>query len=184
MVLPNARENSSMNVHTSAGMSSTRSRSGGIGDWKDVQAIEQVFAKRLVPHRVLEIAVRRRDDPDVNLDRLGAAKTLDHAFLQHAEQLDLYFHRQVADLVEEERRLVSRFEAANLPRQRAGVGPTLAPEQLAFDQGSRDGGAADADHLALMTRAEVVNRLRHHFLPVPVSPSSSTVAGVGATCSI
>ena len=164
MGLPSVFENSSTNSHTSAGMSSTRSRSGGIDDGEDVEAVEQVLAKRLVLDRFFEIAVGGGDDPDVDLDRLRAAEPLDHAFLQHAEQLDLDFSRQLADLVEEERRLVGRFEAADLPRQRAGVGAALAAEQLAFDQRARNRGAAHPNHLTLMPRAELVNRSREDLL--------------------
>ena len=95
---------------------------------------------------------------------LRAAQALDDALLQHAQQLDLHLQRQFADLVEEQRRLIGGFEAADLPRQRAGVGAALAAEQLALDQRGGNRGAADADHRPLMTRAEVVNRLREHFL--------------------
>ena len=95
---------------------------------------------------------------------LRAPQAFDDALLEHAEQLDLDFHRQIADLVEEERGLVGGFEPADLPRERAGVRALLAAEQLALDERRRNGGAADADHLALTPRAQVVNRLRHDFL--------------------
>ena len=60
--------------------------------------------------------------------------------------------------------MVGGFEAADLARQRAGVGAALAAEQLALDERARDGGAADADHRPVMARTEVVDRLGEHFL--------------------
>ena len=95
---------------------------------------------------------------------LRAPQAFDHALLQHAEQLDLDFHRQIADLVEEQRGLVGGFEPADLPRERARIRALLAAEQLALDEGRRNGRAAHADHRPLMARAQVVNRLRHHLL--------------------
>ena len=81
----------------------------------------------------------RGDDPRVDADRPRAAEALDLALLEHAQQLDLDLDRQVADLVEEQRRVIGELEAPDLPRQRAGEGPLLAAEQLALDQRRRDG---------------------------------------------
>ena len=42
-------------------------------DREHVEAIEQILAKRLVADRVLEVAVRGRDDADVDLDRAACS---------------------------------------------------------------------------------------------------------------
>ncbi len=55
----------------------------------DVEPVEQVLAERALRDEPLEIAVRRRDEADVDLDRLGAAETLHLALLEHAQELDL-----------------------------------------------------------------------------------------------
>jgi len=107
-----------------------------------VEAIEQILAKGLVADGVLEVAVGGRDDADVNLDRLRAPQAFEDALLKRAEQLGLDFHRQITDLVEEERGLVGGFEPADLPAERAGERAPLAPEQLAFDERGRNGRAA------------------------------------------
>ena len=72
--------------------------------------------------------------------RIGAraAEPLDLPFLEHAQQLDLHVERQVADLVEEDRRVVGELEAADLARQRSGEGAALAAEQLALDRASAE----------------------------------------------
>jgi len=43
---------------------------GGNGDWKDVQAIEEIAAKSAVADRLRQVAVGGRDDPDVGANRL------------------------------------------------------------------------------------------------------------------
>ena len=65
---------------------------------------------------------------------LRAAQPLDLPLFEDAKQLDLHVERQVADLVEEDRRLVGQLEASDLPRQRAGERALFPAEQLAFDQ--------------------------------------------------
>ena len=107
--------------------------------------------------------MRRSDDADVERDPFRAAEALDGFLLEHTQQLHLYVERQIADLVEKQRGQVRELEAADLPRQRAGVGAPLAAEQLALNEGRRDGGAIDADHHPGAPRAELVN-LRGHEL--------------------
>jgi hypothetical protein len=46
--------------------------------------------------------VGRRDDPDIDLERLVAADALELAGLEHPQQLGLQIRVQVADLIEEE----------------------------------------------------------------------------------
>ena len=120
MRLPNAFENSSTNRHTSSGMSSTRSRSGGTANRKHIQAVVRVLAERSFGDPLFEIAVRRGDDPDVHANRLRAAEPLDRPLLQHPQQLHLHVERQVANLVEKDGRMIGHLEAPDLARQRAG----------------------------------------------------------------
>ena len=111
-------------------------------------------------------------------------EAFDDALLQDAEQLDLDFHRQLADLVEEDRGQVGGLEAADLPRERARVGAPLAAEQLALDERRRDGARSSRGSSAVCARGlSSWIACANTSLPVPVSPSSRTVAGVGATCS-
>ena len=75
--------------------------------------------------------------PDVGLDRLGAAEPLELALLQHAQQLDLRRQVDVADLVEEQRAALGQLEAPLLARFGAGERALLVAEQLRLDQASR-----------------------------------------------
>src|SRR5262249_32454736 len=50
-------------------------------DRKDVQPIEQIAAKSAGVHRRLQIAIRRRNHPNVDLDRAHASDALEFALL-------------------------------------------------------------------------------------------------------
>ena len=58
-------------------------------DGEDVEAVEQILPQRAVRDRRLHVLVGGGDQPDVDLDRLGAAEPLELALLQRAQQLDL-----------------------------------------------------------------------------------------------
>src|SRR5262249_42401213 len=122
-------------------------------------------AELVVRDALLQIAVRRRDDPDVHRHALRVPEPLDLTLLQDPEQLDLHLRRQVADLVEEDRRLVGELEAADLSGERAGIGAFLPTEQLAFHQRRRNRRAVDADHAAPPPGALFVNVRRDELLP-------------------
>jgi hypothetical protein len=109
-------------------MSFVRSRARN-RDREHVEAVEEILAEGVVGDGGLEVAIGRRDDADVDLHRLVAAEPLDGALLNHPQQLDLNLERQVADLVEEDRRSVGGLEPADLARQRPGEGATLAAER-------------------------------------------------------
>jgi hypothetical protein len=56
---------------------------------KDVEPIEQVFAKKTLRHRVGDVPIGGGDDADIEDHRLLAAHPLDFAFLENAQQLGL-----------------------------------------------------------------------------------------------
>ena len=115
--------------------------------------------------------------------RIGAraAEPLDLPLLEHAQQLDLDVRRQLADLVEKDRRAIGQLEAADLPRERAGEGAFLAAEQLALDQRRRNRRAVHAHHRPPRRALVSWIWLAKSSFPVPVSPSSRTVESVAAT---
>src|SRR2546423_11874053 len=75
-------------------------------DVDDVQAVVEVLAETSLLHHLLQIAVGRGDDADVDLDRLHAAEAHELALLDDTQQLRLRLERNVADLVEENGPLV------------------------------------------------------------------------------
>ena len=136
-------------------------------DRKDVETVVQVLPERVLGDALFQVAVCRRNDPDVDAHGLRAAEPLNLPLLEHAQQLDLRVGRQVADLVEKDRRMIRQFEPPDLPRQRAGKGALLPAEQLALDERARNRRAVDADHDATAPRTLLVNLGRDEFLSGP-----------------
>ena len=97
--------------------------------------------------------------------------------LQDAQQLDLQLGAHAGDFVEEDRAAVGRLEAAGLVVDGAGERPLDVAEQLALQQALAEGAAVDADVGAVGARAEAVDGRAISSLPVPVSPTSRTLAG-------
>ena len=68
-----------------------------------VQPIEEVLSEVALLDALLEVAVRRRDDADVQVPARGGADAADLAVLQEAKHLDLRHERELADFIEETR---------------------------------------------------------------------------------
>jgi hypothetical protein len=139
----------------------------GQHDGDDVEPVEQVLAELPRRDRLLEIAIGRRDDPHVGLDRPRAADRREFALLEDAEQPGLRLHRHVADLVEEQGAARRLLEPAGAARLRAGERAALVPEQLRLDQLARDRRHVDRDERRRPPPAELVDRARDQLLASP-----------------
>src|SRR5262249_31865400 len=128
-----------------------------------VHAEEEVLAELAARDLVAEVAVRRRDEADVEVDRLDAADAVDGPGLEHAQDLGLEPGRRLADLVEEDGAAGGDLEQAGLGRDRAREGAALVAEELALEQRLAEAGAVDGDELPAPTRARV-ERARQHLL--------------------
>src|SRR5215467_14244869 len=67
----------------------------------DVETVIEVAAEASLVYGRVEIAVRRRQQSEIDADRLRPAYTLERPVLQHPKQLGLERQRQLADLVQE-----------------------------------------------------------------------------------
>ena len=92
-----------------------------------------------------QVAVRGRDDADVDRHRLCATDAVDDALLDRAQQLRLQSHVHFRDFVEQQRAAGRFLELADAPRDRAGEGTFLVAEQFGFEEMLRDRRAVDAD---------------------------------------
>src|SRR5690606_35942553 len=124
----------------------------------------EILAEAALLDLAAQVAVRRGDDPHVDLARLLLADALERAFLDHAQELALKLERDLADLVEEEGASVRKLEAADAVAQRAGERALHVAEELALEEIARDRGAVHADQRPLATRARVVDRARDQLL--------------------
>src|SRR5439155_17571771 len=134
-------------------------------DGEDVQAVVEVFAEALLLDQASEVAVRRGDQADVDLDRPGATDTLELLLLEDPEELRLEVERDLADLVEEERAAMGHLEAADLLRDGPGERAPLVTEELTLEEPRRDGRAVDLDEGSLAAAAPVVDGACDQFLP-------------------
>jgi hypothetical protein len=153
---------------------------GGNPDGHDVQAVEEVLpeAPRLRLGR--EVAVRRRDEADV--DVLGPAADLLHvARLKRPEDLGLNREREVADLVDEQRPLVGLLEVALTRGLRAGEGALRVAEELGLRELARNRRGVEADEGLSARRECAWTAVATTSLPAPLSPVKSTVTSFGAT---
>src|SRR5947207_2618675 len=83
------------------------------GDGHRVDAKVEVLAEAAVLHRLLGVAVGRREQAEVHGDGLGAADPPHHALLEHAQELGLEVRRHLGDRVEQERALVRLLERSH-----------------------------------------------------------------------
>ena len=54
-------------------------------DGKDVEAVEKVRSEHLIAHHLIQLSIRRGNDPDIDRDLLIFADTEDTAFLQYPQ---------------------------------------------------------------------------------------------------
>ena len=71
-------------------------------DRDDLEPVVEVFPEPPLPHRPLEVAVRRGEHPDVDPDVAGAAHAAERLLLEKPEHLRLEGEPHVPDLVEED----------------------------------------------------------------------------------
>ncbi len=114
-------------------------------DGEHVEAMEQILAERALDDVLFEIAMSRGDDAHVTAHRHVVAHALEHALLEHAEQLHLHGGAHVADLVEEQRAALGDLEPALAGGDGAREGALLMAEQLALEQFGGDRSAVHRD---------------------------------------
>ncbi len=134
------------------------------GHRHDVQPVVEVLAELAALHLGGEVAVRRRDEPHVDLDGLHPAHPLELLLLEDAEELDLEGGRDVADLVEEERAAVGELEAPLLAADGAGEGALLVAEELGLEERLGEGRAVHLDEGLVGARRLLVKRLGDELL--------------------
>src|SRR5215469_893386 len=133
-------------------------------DRENVEPVEKILTKLVLPNHGSEIAMRRGNQPHVYLDRLRASETLELLLLDCPQQFRLEFQADIPDLIQKERAPVRQFKSAFSLDQSSSERPLLMTEQFAFEQ-SRGNGGAVHPHIRLLTsRAEVMDGARNQFL--------------------
>ena len=155
---------------------------GRDGDAHHVEPVPQVFAELALVHHLLQVAVGGRDHPHVHFLGPRRAHRPHFALLQKAQQLELEVQFDIADFVQEYGAAIGRFENAHAVAVRPGVGAADRRRTTRFRAAK-----ARCEPQSTGTNGCCARGLKRwtmratSSLPVPVSPSMSTVASVGAT---
>src|SRR5437867_6251294 len=131
---------------------------------KHIQSVIQVRAETPLRDMALQIAVRRRNDPNVRLNGPVAADSFKFLFLKDAQERDLHFRRQFADFIEENRSAIRRLKPPDPLLQSAGERPLFVAEQLARDEFRRQRRTTDFDQSTPASRRPPVNAVRDKLL--------------------
>src|SRR5262249_21405372 len=94
---------------------------------------------------LLQVAVGRGNEPNVDASGPDAADAFELALLQRPQEFHLHFDRDLGDLVQKKSAAVCELEPAGLGGDRAGESAALVSEQLGLHQVLGDGGAVDPD---------------------------------------
>src|ERR1051326_426567 len=128
-----------------------------------VEPEKQILPEPALRHFLLEISIRRRDQTNVNGQRLRPADALKLALLQHAQQLHLHRRAQVANLVEKKRAAISELKTTFVTLRRVCKRALLVTKQLRLDQRLRQRRTTDRDERSSSTRTLLMNRTRKHL---------------------
>jgi len=108
--------------------------------------------------------VGRSHDADVGGDALVAPHPLEHALLQHPQELDLHREGHVADLVEEQGAGLGHLEPPAAGADGPGERPLLVSEELTLQELGGDRPAVEGHEGLVAARGLVVDVARHHLL--------------------
>jgi hypothetical protein len=133
----------------------------------DVQAVEQILPESIFADRLAQIRIGRRDDAHACFARDAGAQPLELAGLQHAQQLRLSGSGDVAELVEEQRAAVRRFEAPD-PGLRARERARFSAEQLRLHQLAWQRAEVHLEERLVAHGGVGLHDVREHFLACAV----------------
>ena len=119
-------------------------------DGKNIEPEPEVFAKSPGGDHLLKISVCGRYNADVH--RYGSCSS--HAFdffgLKDAQQPHLGLGWKLSNLIQEDRALVGPFESPSLLTDGPGESSLLVTEELAVEEGLRDGAAVHLDQRPIL----------------------------------
>ena len=127
-------------------------------DLDHAKPVVEILAEAPLLDGLLQVAVRRRDDSDIDGAGVGGAQGPYLAVLEHAQQAHLHAGLGLADLVEEDRAAVGHFEEALLVLVGPGEGSPLVAEEFALEQRVRERPAVLGDEARFPPRSRVVDR--------------------------
>src|SRR5687768_139524 len=86
----------------------------GEGDRNDIQPMIQIFTKRPIANRLVDVAVGCRNDSHIHADLAGSTDTLKLAFLQKSKKLGLKLRGDITNLIEKDRSPIGQLDSSFL----------------------------------------------------------------------
>src|SRR5208282_2767231 len=133
-------------------------------DGKHPQPVKKVLAKLIIADHAFQIAMRGRNQTNINVDGLCTTEAFKLLFLQGAQQFRLQIHGNVADLVEKQSAMIRQLKPAFLLHQGSGESALFVAEQFTFHQTRWNRRAVQTNKCTLSPRAEIMKRSGHQFL--------------------
>jgi hypothetical protein len=84
-------------------------------DGKYVEAVKEVLAKASTGHSGCQFAVRRRDDSNVDSNRLCSADSLELPLLQDSQESDLGVGRKFSNFIKKDRASFGQLKTPQTP---------------------------------------------------------------------
>ncbi len=115
-------------------MSVRRSRSGGMLDREDIEAIIEILAKTFFLDHLQQVAIGRGEHANIDVDLFDAADAADLFFLQGTQEFCLEGNIELADLIQKKRSVVGDLEQSFFVGDRTGERSFFVTEQFRFEQ--------------------------------------------------
>ena len=129
----------------------------------DSQTEVKVFAEAAIVDQVRQRPVSGGDDADIGLNLVGTAETFKGVPFQNSKQFGLAVEAHLADLVQEDRSMVSTFELAEMLFCGSSECALFVAEEFAFQQRFIERGAVHGDVGAGRPEARIVYHARDEF---------------------
>src|SRR5262249_32382457 len=101
---------------------------------ENVESVVEVVAKLRLQNEALQIWLRRRNEADIDRERVGASKRQHYAFFEDPLELGLHRRRERCNFVEQQGSAVRRLEAATVsPTAARRHSATLLAKELRLD---------------------------------------------------
>ena len=120
--------------------------------------------KLMVFNCLNDVPIGSCNEPDIDSKFLIPTHSAKGPVLQKTQELGLEGAAHIADLVQEDRSPIRFLHPTQLESNGTGESAFFMSEQLAFEQGLRDGGTIDPDVRLVTTHAEAVDRPGDQFL--------------------
>src|ERR1700735_1281376 len=133
-------------------------------DRKDAEPIVEILPKPPRADQAFEVAIARRNNPDVDPPGRVGADRLKFAVLQNSQQLGLHRQRQLAYFIQKKSAAVGQLKAADSISQRPTECALDVAEKLTFEQLPRDCGAVDLDQCTVAPQAPFMDRAGYQLL--------------------